>query len=82
MSDGIYLKGRVRPASKKAIREAILADASSVYIENTSPIFGGYDGPVSELPVGKRINFVGPDPYRKRVFYGSLERKGDKVVVK
>lgn len=78
--DGIFIKGR-RPATKKAIKDAVAADPSSVEVESTS-FFGGWSGSVADLPVGTRIDFVGPDPRTKRNFYGSLERKGDKVTVK
>ena len=79
MSDGIFINGQ-RPKSKKAIKEAVKADPSTVRIQSTSA-FGGYDGPVSELPAGKRIDFVGPDPYSKRNFYGSIQVKNGNPVV-
>lgn len=79
MSDGIFIQGK-RPASKKAVKDAVKAGLS-VSIESTS-MFGGYDGPVENMPEGKRIDFVGPDPYTKRNFYGSITRTaaGIKVV--
>ena len=80
MTDGIYVKG-LRPASKKAIKEAIAADLASVEIESTS-FFGGYSGPVTELPIGQSVTFVGPDPYTSRKFYGTLVRTAQGVRVK
>jgi hypothetical protein len=70
MADGIYVNGR-RPVSKKAIREALAADPATVEVESTS-MFGGYSGPVSDLPAGRSVTFVGPDPYRARKFYGTI----------
>jgi hypothetical protein len=83
--DGIFIKGQ-RPKSKKAVREAIAADPSSVRIEATSFFGEPFDGPVSEAPA-KRYDFVGPDPYRLRNFYGNIIVKvaadgSRKVVVK
>lgn len=67
---GIYVNRR-RPKSKKEIKEAIAVNPERVQIEATS-IFGNeYDGLVSEAPVG-RYNFVGPDPYTSRKFYGTI----------
>lgn len=71
--DGIFIKGQ-RPKSKKAIKEAVAA-GERVRIESTS-LFGGYDGPVGEAPAGT-YNFVGPDPYTARNFYGSIVVKAD-----
>lgn len=72
-----------RPASKKAIREAATADPSRVQIEATSVFGNDYDGSAADLPVGKKVLFVGPDPYTKRNFYGSIERASDgRVTVK
>ncbi len=68
---GIFID-HVRPASKKAVREALAKDPSSVRLEATSFFGNEYDGPVSEF-VGT-AHFVGPDPERKRNFYGTLVR--------
>lgn len=62
-----------RPASKKLIKEALQSDPASVYIEATSLFGNEYDGPASNLPVGQRIAFVGPDPERSRKFYGTIK---------
>ena len=80
MTDGIYVNEH-RPASKKAIKEAVAADPASVEIESTS-IFGGYSGPVTELPLGESVTFVGPDPYTSRKFYGTITRTAKGVTVK
>jgi guanylate kinase len=78
--DGIYIGNR-RPKSKKAVKEAVAA-GEDVILEVTR--FGHEDTKtVSELPEGK-YNFVGPDPYTKRDFYGTItvghNRAGDRVV--
>lgn len=73
---GIFINGE-RPRSKKAVREAVAANPDKVRVEGTSLIAGTeYDGPVSEMPIG-RVLFVGPDPYRKRNFYGTIERSAN-----
>lgn len=48
--DGIFIRGR-RPKSKKEVKES-LAAGDNVRVECT-PHFGGYDGLVSEAPVGR-----------------------------
>lgn len=77
MPDGIHLPGYKRPNSKKAVKEAVAADPSKVRIECTSFFPGGYDGPVSDMPDGSTITFVGPDPATKRNFFGTIKRTGD-----
>lgn len=76
---GLFINGQ-RPKSKKAVREAV-ANGDRVTVEATS-IFGNeYHGPLSEAPNG-RINFVGPNPYSDRRFYGSITVRDGKAVVK
>lgn len=69
MSYGIFVNGQ-RPKSKKAVKEAILAD-EYVQLENTSLFGNGFDGPVSNAPQG-RYDFVGPCPFTNRKFYGNV----------
>lgn len=82
MTQGIRIQGQ-RPKSKKSVKEAIAAGLA-VYAEGTGNVFHPgceYDGLVSDAPVGTRITFVGPDPYRDRRFYGTITvtDKGVKV---
>ena len=78
---GIFIDGR-RPKSKKEVREVVAIDAARVRLEATAMVGGGeYDGLVSNAPEGT-YNFVGPDPFTKRTFYGNIVVKGGKVVVK
>ena len=76
---GIFVN-HARPKSKKAVKEAIAADPSRVSLEATSMFGNEYDGPISEAPRGS-YSFVGPDPYRKRSFYGTIT-VADKITVK
>ena len=76
---GIFIDG-TRPKSKKAIKEAVANDPWSVHIEATSMFGNEYEGPVAQMPHG-RVTFVGPDPYTKRSFYGTIT-KGDDGKVK
>jgi hypothetical protein len=57
------------------VRDAINTGAR-VRIEATSYHGGEYDGPVSELPAGVKVYFVGPDPYTSRRFYGTITHDG------
>lgn len=81
MSQGVFVDGR-RPASKKAIKEALAADPSRVELEGTSMFGNEYSGPVLSMPESTTAYFVGPDPYTSRKFYGQIVRKGDKVTVR
>ena len=75
---GIYVNGH-RPKSKREVRDAVIADPSSVRIEGTELYGRDYDGRVSDAPVGAYL-FVGPDPYRARKFYGTVEVRADGTV--
>jgi hypothetical protein len=80
MSHGIFVKGQ-RPASKKAVKEAVAADPSRVRLEATSAFGNEYDGPVSDAPDGTYF-IVGPDPYTRRNFYGQVIKSGASIKVK
>lgn len=79
MSQGIFI-GRRRPKSKKEVKEAVAENPDNVFLERTAWIGNEYHGPVSGAPEGTH-HFVGPDPYVKRSFYGSVvvDSKGVKV---
>lgn len=80
MTQGLYVNGQ-RPKSKKAVKEAIAAE-DRVALEATSLFGNEYDGSVYLAPVGT-YSFVGPDPYNKRNFYGTITVGQDgKVTVK
>lgn len=71
-----------RPATKKALREALAANPGAVAVEATSWFGNEYDGPASEMPEGVPVYVVGPDPHRRRNWYAVLTRKGGTVAVK
>lgn len=78
---GIFIGSR-RPKSKKEIRETVAANPDAVCVEATSMFGGEFEGGVENLAVGSKVLFVGPDPYTKRSFYGSIERTSNGLVVK
>ena len=41
-----------------------------------------FGGSLLDWPGGKTIYFVGPDPYTSRKFYGSIDYRAGKLVVK
>lgn len=74
-----------RPKSKKEVRELVKAGhLDCVKVEATSVFDNEYEGAITQdcLPLGEIIYFVGPDPYIKRAFYGTITRntKGEVVV--
>lgn len=74
---GAHLLPQVRrPLTKRALREALAGDASAVRLVTTSA-FGGFAGRATELPPDLSFVVVGPDPYRKRSWYASVQRKAD-----
>jgi hypothetical protein len=80
-SFGAYVND-VRPRSKKALREAAAADPRSVVLDNTSAFPG--DGPSFvnlATAADGRYTVVGPDPYTRRTWYGTVTVKGGNVKV-
>lgn len=81
---GIYVDNEegamVRPTSKKQIKEMV-KEGKPVHVEATSAFGNEPDGLLTYemLQTYGKILFVGPDPYTKRNFYGSisLNKKGD-----
>jgi len=73
--DGLYVNGR-RPASKKEVKAAIANNPASVAIESTSYFAGTamLAAHCGELAIGRKVTFVGPDPYTSRKFYGTITR--------
>lgn len=78
---GIYLKGRIRPKSKKEVR---FCKPEDVVVQGTSPfdtlIPDGCCTRAIDLPDGTYY-FVGPDPYTSRKFYGTIKKFNGKVTV-
>jgi hypothetical protein len=84
MSVGIFVLGS-RPASKKAVKEAIAIDYENIYLENTSIVDNKFDVSLADKVAEGfegRIDFVGPDPYTNRKFYGNIFVRAGKVTVK
>ena len=81
---GIFIENdegaMVRPSSKKQVKEMV-KQGSTVSVEATSAFGNEPDGILTKemLETHGKILFVGPDPYTKRNFYGSisLNKKGD-----
>ena len=80
MSYGIFING-IRPVSKKAIKEALLNDPASVYVESTH-MFSEMGFSERVAPGMTEITFAGPDPYTSRKFYGQIGYKAGKYYCK
>lgn len=61
----------VRPATKKALREAVKAAPRDVFLEETSHFENEYEGWLSEAPEG-RYSVVGPEPARSRKWFAAI----------
>jgi len=71
--DGLFIDGR-RPKSKKAVKDVIAEGGiDRIEVESTSLFSSDGGGSLAEiLAAGKKVAFVGPDPYTKRSFYGTI----------
>lgn len=79
--------------SKAAIKRAWTADPASVIFTSVGSVVDGgrvgasFNGPVlgpESLPEGTKLSLVGPDPFRQRNYYGTIEvvTKGGQRVIK
>lgn len=67
--DGIWI-GHKRPKFKKNVIEEIEKNPGNVRLQKTT--LGSNESiPIDQLSRGT-YRFVGPDPYSKRVFYGTI----------
>ena len=80
--EGLFISGR-RPKSKKAVKEAVATAPETVTVEVTSMFSDDPGGDITEYVERKGgFTFVGPDPYTKRSFYGTVKvGKTGKLVV-
>ena len=77
---GLFLDDK-RPASKKAVREAVADCPDRVRLEATSMFGGEYDGLRTFAPAGAYYA-VGPDPRTSRKFYIEIIVREGKIQVK
>lgn len=67
--------------TKKALKEAVKADPSKVYVFGTGGFVGPtYDGIVSSMPANVKLSVCGPDPYNDRRWWATIERKADGTI--
>lgn len=80
MQGGIFIDGKL-PKSKAEVKRAV-ADPGQHYVTfyDTSAFNPHGSCDVRALPAG-RHTFVGPDPFNKRNFYGTIEVVNGKVKV-
>lgn len=69
-----------RPKTKKALREALAAATDVVTFDKTAIDFDGPGNLVTgDLTPGVRLQVTGPDPYRKRDWYATVELVNGKI---
>lgn len=74
--------GQQGATTKKALKDAIKADPASVRLYGTSPMGPQFEGETAaDCPEGVKLSVVGPDPYRKRNWYATIENRGGEIVV-
>lgn len=83
VNTGAMVNGR-RPATKKALRDALTADPGLVQFDSTS-MMGPRAGDIISATVADigtdKMSVVGPDPYTKRNWYATVEVANGKVKV-
>lgn len=69
---GAYVDGK-RPATKAALKRA-LADAPETVTFDLTSAFNSVDAPLTgvSIPAGTKLSVVGPDPYARRNWYGTV----------
>ncbi len=77
---GAFVDGK-RPATKKALREAMASDPSSVSFDTTSPFDGGRVIHPATEAFREILQVTGPDPFTSRKWYASVKIVSGKVRV-
>lgn len=66
-----------RPKSKKEIKDLCATAPHRITFEETSAFASGYlPEDAADLGVFASLTFVGPDPYSKRNFFGTISNVG------
>ena len=76
---GIFVNYQ-RAKTKKALKEAIANNLSSVTLEATSVFGNEYNGSLESAP-DDTFTIVGPDPYRDRKWYVTIKKSGSIIKV-
>ncbi len=66
-----------RPKTKKEFKSAVAEHPELVRLEATSMMGNEFDGPILEMPEGKRMYIVGPDPYTRN-WFANIIRTGER----
>jgi hypothetical protein len=80
--------GQHGATTKKALKEAVKLDPSTVTFYGTSllgpqlPSVSFSAARLSEMPEGTKLAVVGPDPYNRRDWYATVEIGRNGVTVK
>ena len=61
----------LRPATKKALREAVRTSASHVFLEETSVFANEFEGWLTDAPL-RAYTVVGPEPARRRAWFAAI----------
>lgn len=79
---GAQLDGKDIP-TKAALKRAISDNPDRVFLYGTST-FGTGELPTSadKLPEGYKYSVVGPNPYKSRKWYATVERRNGRLTVK
>jgi hypothetical protein len=68
---GAFVDGN-RPATKKALKDAVKDNPASVWFYGTSPMGPACPRTLAELAPGTTLTVAGPDPYNSRKWYASV----------
>lgn len=66
--------------TKAELKRTIAEDPAKVYIYSTSP-FEPFEGNAGELVEGLKYTVTGPNPYKTRKWYATLQKVNGKIKV-
>jgi hypothetical protein len=69
---GAMINGE-RPATKKALREALSITPWTVRFDSTSPFEPATSFNTAQIKAGDKLQVTGPDPYERRNWYATVE---------
>ena len=67
--------------TKKNLKQLIATVPEEVRLESNAMFPPFYSGVASEVNEGHKFTVVGPDPYKSRKWYATVEKRNGKLVV-
>lgn len=77
---GVY-KEKMGDINTKTELKRLVKEAPETVRFDCNSEFGKWAGPITEMPEEDRLQITGPHPEHQRLWYATIERRGDTIKV-